>query len=428
MVGLLITIVKLLVIILCVATIHEFGHFLASKCLKTGVDEFSIGFGPKVFQKKFKGTMYSLRWLPLGGYCAIEGEGGEESEEDKKDENKEPAPTSYQARKWWEKIIILSMGVIFNFILATVVFLCVYLPGNVATTTIQELSEDSVLIEAGLQAGDRIVSINGKKIELYSQLSNYELKSGVTDATIEYERDGQVYTAQVKNAQTKEGKIGITFVQNEQGDNTNQIELVGAGTPAAKVGIKSGDIILSIDDVSTPDAKNVVQEIKNKGDQEIKVVVQRGEETKEFKLVAESKEVMDLGIRSVSTTKSSIKYSFIETTENIKNIVGSYVKLFTGKVSIGNMSGIVGIGEVVSKSSGLLNFFYLMAMISMAVGVANILPFPPLDGGKIVIVLIEAITRKKVSEKVELIISYIGLALLLGLTLFVTIKDIIRII
>ena len=74
---------------------------------------------------------------------------------------------------------------------------------------------------------------------------------------------------------------------------------------------------------------------------------------------------MDLGIRSVSTTKSSIKYSFIETTENIKNIVGSYVKLFTGKVSIGNMSGIVGIGEVVSKSSGLLNFFYLMAMISM---------------------------------------------------------------
>ena len=137
---------------------------------------------------------------------------------------------------------------------------------------------------------------------------------------------------------------------------------------------------------------------------------------------------MDLGIRSVSTTKSSIKYSFIETAENIKNIVGSYVKLFTGKVSIGNMSGIVGIGEVVSKSSGLLNFFYLMAMISMAVGVANILPFPPLDGGKIVIVLIEAITRKKVSEKVELIISYIGLALLLGLTLFVTVKDIIRII
>lgn len=428
MVGLLITIVKLLVIILCVATIHEFGHFLASKCLKTGVDEFSIGFGPKIFQKKFKGTMYSLRWLPLGGYCAIEGEGGEESEEDEKDKNKEPAPTSYKARKWWEKIIILSMGVIFNFILATVVFLCVYLPGNVATTTIGELNADSVLIEAGIQSGDKIISLNGKKVELYSQISNYELKSGVTDVTIEYERDGQIYSTEVKNAQTKEGKIGITFVQNEEGINTNEIELVGAGTPATKAGIKSGDIVLSVNDVSTPDATTIVEEIKNKGDQEVKIVVQRGEEIKEFTLVPEAKEVFDLGIKSVGTEKSTIKYSYIETIENIKNIVGSYVKLFTGKVSVNNMSGIVGIGEMVSKSSGILNFFYLMAMISMAVGVANILPFPPLDGGKIVIVLIEAITRKKVSENVELIISYIGLALLLGLTLFVTVKDIIRII
>lgn len=428
MVSLLITIVKLLVIILCVATIHEFGHFLASKCLKTGVDEFSIGFGPKIVQKKFKGTMYSLRWLPLGGYCAIEGEGGEESEEDKEKDSKEIPSTSYQARKWWEKIIILSMGVIFNFILATVVFLCVYMPGNVATTTIGELDEDSVLIETGLQNGDKIISINGKDVVLYSQIANYSLKSGVTDVTIEYEREGQVYTAEVKNAQTKEGKIGITFVQNEEGINTNEIELVGAGTPATKVGIKSGDIILSIDDVSTPDAKTIVEEIKNKAEQEIKVVVQRGEEIKEFTLTPEAKEVFDLGIRSVDTTKSNIKYSFIETKENIKNIVGSYADLFTGKVSVSNMSGIVGIGEVVSKSSGLLNFFYLMAMISMAVGVANILPFPPLDGGKIVIVLIEAITRKKVSEKVELIISYIGLGLLLALTLFVTVKDIIRII
>ena len=430
MVSLLITILKLLVIILCVATIHEFGHFLASKCLKTGVDEFSIGFGPKIVQKKFKGTMYSLRWLPLGGYCAIEGEGGEESEDekDKEKDSKEIPSTSYQARKWWEKIIILSMGVIFNFILATVVFLCVYMPGNVATTTIGQLDEDSVLIEAGLQDGDKIISINGKNVVLYSQIANYSLKSGVTDVKIEYEREGQVYTAEVKNAQTKEGKIGITFVQNEEGINTNEIELVGAGTPATKVGIKSGDIILSIDDVSTPDAKTIVEEIKNKAEQEIKVVVQRGEEIKEFTLTPEAKEVFDLGIRSVDTTKSNINYSFIETKENIKNIVGSYADLFTGKVSVSNMSGIVGIGEVVSKSSGILNFFYLMAMISMAVGVANILPFPPLDGGKIVIVLIEAITRKKVSEKVELIISYIGLGLLLALTLFVTVKDIIRII
>lgn len=420
MVGFLITIVKLLAIIVAVATIHEFGHFLASKLLKVGVEEFSIGFGPKIVQKKFKGTMYSLRWLPLGGYCAIEGEEPAEGEE--------VSETSYQRKNPLEKIIILSMGVIFNFILALVVFLIVYLPGNVATTQIKSYTEDSVLVEAGLQVDDKIVSINGKKVKLYSQISNFDLKSGVTDIEIEYERNGQIYTTTVKNAQRTEGKIGINFTIDEEGNQTNIVELTGAGGSAAKVGIKSGDIILSVDNISTPDALSVVNAIKDKAEQEINIKIQRGEEILDFKVVPEATEVFNLGIETIATADSNLGYAFIETFENIKNVVGSYADLFTGKVSISNMSGIVGIGEVVSKSSGLMNFLYLMAMISMAVGVANILPFPPLDGGKIVLVLIECITRKKVSEKVELTISYIGLGLLLLLTLFVTYKDIVRII
>lgn len=420
MVSFLITIIKLLAIILCVATIHEFGHFLASKILGVGVEEFSIGFGPKIVQKKFKGTMYSLRWLPLGGYCAIEGE--EETEENKDSE------TSYQKKNPLEKIIILSMGVIFNFILALVVFVCVYLPGNVATTQINSFSADSVLLDAGLQENDKIVSINGKDVKLYTQISNFTLDSNETDVEIEYERDGVIYSTTVKNAQKTEGKIGITFEIDDEGNSTNIIELTGAGTSAAKVGLKSGDIILAVNDVSTPDALSIINEIKNKAGEEIKIKIQRGDEIMDFNVVPEEKSVFDLGIESVATTKSTISYAITETIENIKSIVGSYVDLFTGKVSISNMSGIVGIGEVVSKSSGILNFFYLMAMISMAVGVANILPFPPLDGGKIVLVLVEAITKKKVSEKVELTISYIGLGLLLALTFFVTIKDIIRII
>lgn len=420
MVSFIITIVKLLVIILAVATIHEFGHFLASKLLKVGVDEFSIGFGPKIVQKKFRGTMYSLRWLPLGGYCAIEGE--EETEENKDSES------SYQRKNPLEKIIILSMGVIFNFILALVIFICVYLPGNVATTQIKSFTEDSVLLEAGLQEDDRIVSINGKEVELYSQISNFDLDSDVNDVEIEYERDGNIYSTLVKDAQRVEGKIGINFKIDENGNSTNVIELTGAGTSAAEVGLKSGDAILTVNGVSTPDAYAIVDEIEDKAGQEITMQIQRDDEVMEFTVIPEAQKVFDLGIQSVATTKSNIGYAFTETVENIKNIVGSYADLFTGKVSISNMSGIVGIGEVVSKSSGILNFFYLMAMISMAVGVANILPFPPLDGGKIVIVLIEAITRKKVSEKVELTISYIGLGLLIALTFFVTVKDIIRIV
>lgn len=420
MITFLITIVKLLAIIVVVATVHEFGHFLASKLLKVGVDEFAIGFGPKIVQKKFRGTMYSLRWIPLGGYCAIEGE--EETEESKESE------TSYQKKNAFEKIIILSMGVIFNFILATIVFLAVYLPGNVATTQVTSFTEDSVLVDAGLQAGDIIKSINGKEVELYSQISNYRLKGDSNDITVEYERDGQTYTTTVENARRIEGKIGISFTVDDEGNQTNVVELVGAGTSAMEVGIKAGDIILAVDNVSTPDASSVVNEIEKKPGQEVVVKVQRGEDVIDYSVVPEATEVFDLGIASIAPTKSNISYAFIETVENIKSIVGSYADLFTGKVSLDNMSGIVGIGEVVSKSQGVLNFFFLMAMISMAVGVANILPFPPLDGGKILLVLIECITRKKVSEKVELTVSYIGLGLLLLLTVFVTYKDIVRII
>ncbi len=432
MISFLITIIKLLAIILAVATFHEFGHFLACKLQGVGVEEFAVGFGPKIFQKKYKGTMYSLRCLPLGGYCAIEGEEPTEENKDSK--------SSYQNRNALQKIIILSMGVIFNFILALVVFVCVYLPGYVATTEIASLRPDSVLIEAGLKDGDKIVSINGKKVELNSQITNFSLPEGITDCEMEYERDGQIYKTTVKNAQTVEGKIGINFetaIKKEMDEDgmevevpytTNIVQLTGAGSSAAKVGLKAGDIILAVNEVSTPDALSIIDNIKDKAEQEITLKVQRGEEIIDFKIVPQSTEVFDLGIETIKTAKSNIRYAFIETIQNISNVVSSYTKLFTGKVSLSNMSGIVGIGEVVSKSSGIENFFYLMAMISMAVGVANILPFPPLDGGKIVIVLIEAIRRKKVSEKFEIGISYLGLGLLLALTFFVTIKDIIRII
>ena len=126
--------------------------------------------------------------------------------------------------------------------------------------------------------------------------------------------------------------------------------------------------------------------------------------------------------------KTNFKYAVCNMLSDVSNIIGSYIDLFKGKVGLNDMSGIVGIGEVVSKTSGIISFLNLMAMISLAVGVANIMPFPPLDGGKVVIVLFEAITRKKVSENVEAIISYIGFGLLILLTIFVTYKDIIRII
>ena len=140
-----------------------------------------------------------------------------------------------------------------------------------------------------------------------------------------------------------------------------------------------------------------------------------------------SKKLFSLDIASTEKVKTTISLAFASAFDNAKTIIGSYVDLFKGKVGIKDMSGIVGIGEVVYKTEGILEFFNLMAIISLAVGVANLLPFPPLDGGKVVIVVCETVIRKKLPPNAEAIISYIGFGLLILLTIIVTYNDLIRI-
>lgn len=416
MLGFILVVVKLLIILGIVATIHEFGHFLFSKMFKVGVNEFSIGFGPKIVQKKFGETMYSLRCIPLGGYCAIEGEEGTSDKEN-----------SLQNKNLIQKVLILLMGAGFNAILAAVIFFFISFTSQTYTTKIESISSDSILYQAGIQSGDTINSINGKKVRTLSEVLNFDV-SDIKDGKIEieYTRDNVLNKVTIENAVKKIGYLGITF--NASGDSSNVIDMVASGGKAFDAGLKAGDKIVSIASVPTDTSKEVVGEIIKYPNQEIEIVISRKGEEITKTVVPESKNSLSLGITSTIVEKTNLYYAFVNMGDKFKSIIGSYVDLFTGKVGIKDMSGIVGIGEIVSKSNGFLEFINLLGIISLAVGVANILPFPPLDGGKIVIVVIESIVRRKLSEKAEAIISYIGFGLLIALTIFVTYRDIIRII
>lgn len=416
MLGFILVVVKLLIILGIVATIHEFGHFLFSKMFKVGVNEFSIGFGPKIVQKKFGETMYSLRCIPLGGYCAIEGEEGTSDKEN-----------SLQNRNLIQKVLILLMGAGFNAILAAIIFFFISFTSQTYTTKIESISSDSILYQAGIQSGDTINSINGKKVRTLSEVLNFDV-SDIKDGKIEieYTRDNVLNKVTIENAVKKIGYLGITF--NASGDSSNVIDMVASGGKAFDAGLKAGDKIVSIASVPTDTSKEVVGEIIKYPNQEIEIVISRKGEEITKTVVPESKNSLSLGITSTIVEKTNLYYAFVNMGDKFKSIIGSYVDLFTGKVGIKDMSGIVGIGEIVSKSNGFLEFINLLGIISLAVGVANILPFPPLDGGKIVIVVIESIVRRKLSEKAEAIISYIGFGLLIALTIFVTYRDIIRII
>ena len=415
MLTLLITIVKLLIIICVVATVHEFGHFIVSKLFKVQVNEFAIGFGPKIFQKKFGDTMYSLRWIPFGGYCAIEGEDGASESEH-----------SFAKISWYKKILILVAGVLMNAILAIVIFMSIAFSYKTATTKITGFEPNSVIQQAGIEIGDTITSINGKSTTILADITNTDVKFG-EKINIEYLHNGEKRQVKVDNAVTKIGNIGVAFKIDENGNTTNEIDMVSGGGTAVEAGLKAGDKIIKINETNTNTASDVITIIRTNANNELQITFDRNGKIITKSVIPVEKENFSLGILSTEVVDTNFKYAICNMVSDVSGIICSYLDLFKGKVGINDMSGIVGIGEVVSKTNGIISFLNLMAIISLAVGVANIMPFPPLDGGKIVIVLFETITRKKVSEKTEAIISYIGMGLLILLTIFVTYKDIIRI-
>lgn len=413
----ILTIVKLLIILGVVTTIHEFGHFLMAKLFKIGVEEFSIGFGPKIFQFQKKETKYTLRCLPLGGYCAIVGEGEETNRED-----------SFKKKPAWQQIIVLVMGVTFNAILAVIIFVAISFSAKTETTIIEEFSTNSIAEQAGLQKGDEIYKINGKRVHLYSDLVSTNVEADMKNATVEYIRDGKKYSVVIENPITKVGEIGVAFLQNEQGMFTNTVNMVEAGSAADIAKLKDGDIIKKINGINTSSASDIVQIVKEYPEKEIEIVISRDGEDMIKKVTPKLVNYFSLGIYSTKQVNTTFSLAVYNAKDYVLQIVNSYIDLFRGKVSINQMSGIVGVGQVVAKTNGITQFFKLIAILSMAIGIANILPFPPLDGGKVLLVIIEWITKKKISENVELAISYIGFGLLIILTVFVTYNDIIRII
>lgn len=408
------TIIKLLIILCIVASIHELGHFIAAKLMKIDVNEFSIGFGPKIFQKKYKETKYSLRWIPLGGYVSIEGE-GEKSEKLGSYSNKSPIA----------KIFVLVMGVVFNIILAMFILVSISLFKPTYNNQIKELSQDSVLTSAGVIAGDKIVKINGLDIDIARDLTNKSFIESKT-SNIEILRNSEIITFENVNTRKTIGVIGVAF-KFEEGKVLNIVEDILPGSVADKADLKSGDKIIRINDIEMLNAENIINVVRNNPLKEVVFLIDRnGTEITKI-LVPETQDIFDLGINSTETINTTLPLAFENSINTVLTVAGSYADLLKGKVKIDEVSSIVGIGVVVSKTSGMVEYLSMLALISLAIGIANILPFPPLDGGKIVFVILNVIFRNKISEKVEGITSLVGFGLLILLTLVATFQDVMRI-
>lgn len=409
-----------LVVLLVMITVHEFGHYCAGKVLGFKINEFAIGFGPTLFKRKKKdGEKFSIRALPLGGFCAFEGE-----DEDGKDN-----PEAFNNRPAWKRVIVLVSGVTFNFLFG-ILTAAIYL--MVTGFTVPKISaslNSAEKVGSGLQKNDIVLEVDGKTVEAYrsftDMVSKYE--EGET-FVLTVERDGQIidvvsskqkYNAFyfIVNSAYFSGKLfdedGNAVSVETFSDNILKIETASENKDNAGKGVAIKSYITSL----CKDKKG------NKyTEKDIEALLSDG-------MIAYANGGVSMGI-VMSNVKQD--YGFFESIGKAWPfcfylcglIIESFVGLFTGAVAISEAGGTVtAISQIAEISSwGMSSFLLLLPLLAMNLAVFNILPIPALDGARVVFVLIEMIRRKPIDRKIEGWIHTIGLFLLLGLVVFLDIN------
>ena len=413
MLNFLIGALKVIVLLGTLIFIHEFGHFVVAKIFKIKVHKFSIGFGPKIFYKKGKETEYSIRAIPLGGFVQLEGEDTESDDE-----------RSFSKKPIWQRILVLLAGVFVNITFAIIVYLSIYM--NVNYYVVPKIAKDSnveSLKQYGLEVGDTIYSVDGKRIYNDYDLDNIILGSSKNEFLFTIiKEDNSKEFKNVKFEEQEVGYAGLAF--NPDGT----IAYVLKDSAGEKAGFQANDKVVSANGIANENNDNVIDIIKSNGNKEINIVALRGNEEKNFTLKPElvRKKLIDLNFEVVRDTDffNNMSLAWNETKSYLRANVEGIIGLIRGDNKNVEVTGIVGISSEITKTQNALEFLYLMSAISLSLGIMNLLPIPGLDGGKILICLIEAVRGKPMSKKVEGAITLISFSLLMIFMIYVTIGDI----
>lgn len=350
------TILNILVPVLvfgAVIFVHELGHFFVAKRCGIKVNEFAMGMGPAIFKRTVGETQYSLRLFPIGGFVLMEGE--EEASQDSRAFNFAPIP---------KRMLVMVAGAFMNLVLAFVAMLVLVAssPYPIASLQIAQVQNTST----GLQEGDVIHTINGRRAFVYSDLDYEFLRTQNGTFSLKVKRDGKIISLE-----------DITFPTQIAYDETTKEPIINPGTEKPYEYLDIG-----------------------------------------FKV---------WGLKK--TPISAVKEAFFTTLSNSRLIYLSLMDLMMGRTPVNQLSGPVGIVKEISNavSLGWRPVVHLLSFISVNLGVMNMLPLPALDGGKTALLLLEAIRKKPLNQKYEMAINFAGFALLIGLMIFASVNDVRRI-
>jgi regulator of sigma E protease len=435
----LIKVVQLLLSLSILVIIHEFGHFAAAKIFKTRVEKFYLFFNPwfSLFKFNYKGTEYGIGWLPLGGYVKIAGMIDESM--DKEQLKNPPQPWEFRAKPAWQRLIIMLGGVIMNVVLAIAIYVGInlhygeeYLPTSEANK--YGISVDSVGIEIGFRNGDKILSIDGKYVDNFQKIPAEIILN-------------EAHTAQVlRNGDT----VNIVFPPGTLGKLISQkTPFISVRIPfiaksftknsvAKAAGMEKGDTIIGINGKTVKYFMEFKNELQRYKDKDVTINVKRGN-----KMLALNMHVPPEGLIGVypeSNLQSFFKiqkrdYKFGEAVaagfKQTWKGLGDYLKqlklLFSPEVkAYENVGGFITIGNIFPAQWDWESFWRLTAFLSIMLAILNVLPIPALDGGHVMFLLYEIITRRKPSDKFLEYAQIAGMIILFSLLILANGNDIIK--
>lgn len=426
--------------------IHEFGHFIVAKLLKIRVETFSVGFGPRLFGKKWGTTDYRLSAIPLGGYVKL---GGDESNAPIEGEGAEDIPPEEQfnLRPRWQRIAVAVAGPVMNILTALAIPLAAALLYGVPTTpapVVSSINPNGAAAAAGLQAGDRIVSFNGVESPTWDRIRGDSLLSPEHPLPLVIERNGQQQSLTITPTKRTEGDdvIGTLDFTPDYGNVPVLVNLVEPGTPAEEAGLQKGDRIVSVGDEPVRSAEHVTQYIRDHKAAPITLTVDRNGEKKvltaSVRKLSDGRERLgfkpeELMPRERIGVAAGLSYAVNYNLEILRLTGKALGQLFKGERSARNtISGPIGIYTAASTAANELGWagvFTMLGFLSLSLGVFNLLPIPVLDGGAIFLLLIEAMlgwVGLKLSMTMRERIQQVGFVMLLLLMGFVITNDIIK--
>ncbi|MBL1154687.1 MAG: RIP metalloprotease RseP [Ignavibacteriota bacterium] len=433
--------------------IHEFGHFAAAKLSGMRADVFAIGFGKRLFgwnrktgftfgelPKDFDGeghTDYRLSLLPLGGYVKIAGMIDESMDTDFVE--KEPQPYEFRAKPVWAKIFVITAGVLMNLFLAWIIFWGAnFFQGKpiTPTTTIAFVEDGSPAQLSGFVAGDKILSINGKQVNNWEELrAQIFINTLGENLNVTLERNGAIKNLSIERKLIPDDESKSLYLL-PQGIKPG-IGDVLKDSPAEKSGLKPGDIMLSLNGIPLYSPKQTTELISANTGREIQLVVKRKDEELNISVTPgdDSKIGVAIGPVFLGKTKmqtygafASIYYGWKDIEKMTALTFQMVGKVFSGNIEVGKaFGGPIKIAQIAAKSadSGISSFLYFLALLSLSLAILNIMPFPVLDGGHLVMIIIEAIIRREIPVKIKVALQNTGFVILLLLMAFIIYNDII---